>query len=137
MQNPDPLVAALAAERDFLCQYIERQSSPPPKHNCKSYASSLDPPTHSLVLLRFLFKTLSQRLKKNSARIDADLLLVRAWYSDSMLIAHSFVQQYFLEQAAKAWSLAPSQSTAGVCVNDAATTDSETYLNTGFNPSAV
>ena len=46
-----------------------------------------------------MFKALSQRLKKASSRTESDLMLVRAWYSDVMLIAHSHVQDYIFKQA--------------------------------------
>ena len=41
MASPDPLVAALAAERDFLCTFIERQSVPVHKKSDKSTAAAL------------------------------------------------------------------------------------------------
>ena len=96
--STDPIVAALAAERDFLCSYIEHQYTAPPKKAARNLIPEI--PYHALVQLRFIFKSLSIRIKKATARNEAELVLARSWYSDHMIIAQSFVQQRFVEQAA-------------------------------------
>ena len=103
--SSDPVVAALAAERDFVCSYIEHQYTAPPKKAAKNMIPEI--PYHALVQLRFMFKSLSIRLKKATARNEAELVLARSWYSDHMIIAQSFVQQHFVEQAALVMRGAP------------------------------
>ena len=100
MGNPDKVVAALAAERDFLCEYVEKQVTPPQKKGSKHSLAALEIPAHGLVWLRFIFKSLSQRIKRAAARNDAANLLVKCWYSDHLMVAHSMVQQYFVRTAA-------------------------------------
>ena len=91
MASSDKLVAALAAERDFLCGFVERQCAPPPKKG-KTQAY-VETPHHALLWLRAMFRSLSQRFKKASTRNEAELALIHAWYSDHMLIANSYCQQ--------------------------------------------
>ena len=100
--SPEPLVAAMAEERDFLCAYVERQCTPPTKKGARNELMQM--PRPALYWLRFIFKSLSQRIKKASARQEAELLLARAWYADHMVIAHSWVHQHIVESAAAAWS---------------------------------
>ena len=78
MMSSDPIVRALASEREFLCGFIEKQMTAPPKRGRKFELADLDSPVHALVWLRFMFKALSQRLKKAAARDDGDLMLVGA-----------------------------------------------------------
>ena len=64
-------------------------------------------PKPALYWLRYIFKSLSQRIKKVSARNEAKLVLARSWYADHMVIAHSWVHQHIVESAAAAWTAAP------------------------------
>ena len=99
MKSQDKLVAALACERDFLCSFVEKQLIAPPKRAKKFELTDLETPMHGLVWLRYMFKALSQRLKKASARSESDLMLVRAWYSDVMMLAHSHTQDHIFKMA--------------------------------------
>ena len=99
MASPDPLVAALAAERDFLCSWFEKQSTPIPKKVGK-HTMPLEVPLHALITLRHVFKSLSQRIKKASARAESDLMLIRAWYSDHIMLANSMAQQSLADATA-------------------------------------
>ena len=76
---------------------MEKQFVPPHKRSDKSQAA-LDTPHHVLVMLRFMMKSLSQRLKKAAARDEGSVLLVKAWYSDHMHFAQLSMQQYFNSQ---------------------------------------
>ena len=105
MNSDDKIVAALAAERDFLCKYIESQCVPPLKRKDKFVLDKTEVPYNARVHLRFMFKSLSQRLKKASARNEADLMLMRHWYGDHMAIAHTHTQQFIFEQASAAASM--------------------------------
>ena len=98
MNSDDRVVAALAAERDFLCKYIESQCVPPLKRKDKFVLDKTEVPYNARVHLRFMFKSLSQRLKKASARNEADLVLVRHWYGDHMAIARAHTQQFILSR---------------------------------------
>ena len=94
----DPIVAALASERDFLCDYIEKQVTPAPKRHQRNSVSALDPPEHVLVWLRYLFKSLSQRIKKAAARDEGATLLVKAWYSDHLTLSQSMMHAHYANQ---------------------------------------
>ena len=91
MASSDKLVAALAAERDFLCGYIERQFTPVPKRG-QAHAHA-DLPLHALILLRNMMKMLSHRLKEATARNEAQLALTLAWYGDIFTLVNSLSQQ--------------------------------------------
>ena len=120
MGNPDKLVAALAAERDFLCDYVEKQVTPPQKKGHKHSLPALNMPVHGLIWLRFIFKSLSQRIKRAAARNEAATLLVKSWYADHLAVAYSMVQDYFVCTAAAALRQpARSTGTPDVEVNQA------------------
>ena len=106
--SPEPLVAAMAEERDFLCSYVERQCTPPTKKGARNEVMQI--PRPALYWLRYIFKSLSQRIKKASARSEAELVLARSWYADHMIIAHSWVHQHIVESAAAAWSSPPARA---------------------------
>ena len=127
--NPDKLVAALASERDFLCEYVEKQVTPPQKKGAKHSLAALEIPAHGLVWLRFIFKSLSQRIKRAAARNDAANLLVKCWYADHLMVAHSMVQQYFVQTAASSVRHPlplPSHMTGDVQSNKRAKLDNNT-----------
>jgi hypothetical protein len=93
--SPEPLVAALASERDFLCEFIERQYTPVQKRGDRGKCATVnDVPEHALVMLRFMMKSLSVRLKKAAARDEPALMLVRAWYVDHMIFAETHMQEH-------------------------------------------
>ena len=116
MSSPDPLVAALASERDFLCAFVEKQQVPLHKKSGKGLMPSIETPYHALVSLRFAFKALSVRIKRAAALNEDDLILFRAWYSDVFAMAHSHTMNRFAMSAAEAWRqplAAPVESTRG------------------------
>ena len=98
-RSSDPLVAAMAHERGFLCDFIERQCAPPHKKSNRHSPEMLETPQHAVEWIYGIFKSLSQRYKKASARQEADLMLIRAWYCDRLMIAHSRAQQRVMEAA--------------------------------------
>ena len=75
MAMDNTVVKALAAERDYLCVFFERQLVPPRKRGGRNTAM-LEPPLHMSVALRFVFKQLSIRIKKESARDETQLMLM-------------------------------------------------------------
>ena len=105
-------MAAMAEERDFLCSYVERQCTPPTKKGARNEVMQI--PRPALYWLRCIFKSLSQRIKKASARNEAELVLARSWYADHMIIAHSWVHQHIVESAAAAWTVPPPRFPAPV-----------------------
>ena len=91
MNSQDKVVRALAAERDFLCNFVERQFTPVPKRG--QPRGHVEVPRNALYMLRNTFKSLSHRIKKASARNDNDLALIRAWYGDHLIVANTWCQQ--------------------------------------------
>ena len=91
MNSQDKVVRALAAERDFLCNFVERQFTPVPKRG--QPLGHVEVPRNALFMLRNTFKSLSHRIKKASARNDTDLALIRAWYGDHLIVANTWCQQ--------------------------------------------
>ena len=91
MNSQDKVVRALAAERDFLCNFVERQFIPVPKRG--QPLGHVEVPRNALHMLRNTFKSLSHRIKKASARNDNDLALIRAWYGDHLIVANTWCQQ--------------------------------------------
>ena len=108
MGSPDDLVGAWSAERDFLCAFIVKQCVPVHKKSAKN--ETLDTPYHALCWLRYTFKCLSVRMKKAAARNENDLIFIRAWYGDTLQLAHAQVQQHVALTAAEAWRNVPSSS---------------------------
>ena len=100
--SPDPLVAALAAERKFLCDWVEMQCTPVRKRG--GALVDQGPPYEATCWLRFIFKSLSLRIKKSAARDEAATLLVNSWYMDHLSLAHTMAQQHVVQSAAAAFT---------------------------------
>jgi hypothetical protein len=92
MKSADPLVAAMAAERDFLCNFFEGQCSPPHKKATRYSPVQMDVPHHAVQWLHGALKSLSQQYKKAAARQEAELMLIRTHYATHLMVAHSYVQ---------------------------------------------
>ena len=105
--NPDPLVAALASERVFLCDWIEKQCAPPPKKGSKNQAGPLEVPYEACVWLRYIFKSLSQRLKRSAARSEAATMIIKNWYVDHLSLANAMMSSHVVASAASALTTAP------------------------------
>ena len=100
--NPDPLVAALAMERLFLCNWVEKQCTPVPKRGAKYALGVPDAPYEAAEWLRCIFRSLSLRIKSAAARDTAANILVKTWYMDHLAIAHNMMSARVVQSAAAA-----------------------------------
>ena len=73
-----PLVAAMASERDFWCEYVENQFRPPIVRN-ESAITQPPIPQHAMVWLRFMLKSLSVRIKSVAAQDRVAIMLAKMW----------------------------------------------------------
>ena len=114
--NPDPLVAALAMERLFLCNWVEKQCTPVPKRGAKYALGVPEAPYEATEWLRCIFRSLSLRIKSVAARDTAANILVKTWYMDHLAVAHNMMSARVVQSAAAALH-APVQSSVAVHVD--------------------
>ena len=75
--NPDALVAALAHERLFLIEWVEKQSTPPQKRNARHALGVPDAPYEATEWVYCTFKSLSIKIKCTASRNEAANLLIK------------------------------------------------------------
>ena len=78
----DPLVAALAQERIFLCEWAESNFRPTQSEKQRRKGVSLEVPEFALRILRCTFKSLSTKIKNAASKDEDSEMMVKAWYAD-------------------------------------------------------
>ena len=78
----DPLVVALAQEHLFLCEWAEANFRPQANGKQKKVGDFPEVPETALKILRLTFKSLSNRVKHAAMRDEDSNLMVKAWYSE-------------------------------------------------------
>ena len=110
--NPDQLVAALAMERLFLCNWVEKQCTPVPKRGAKYSLGVPEAPYEATEWLRCIFKSLSLRIKSVAARDTAANILIKTWYMDHLTVARNMMSSRVVQSAASALHAPLHQSTS-------------------------
>ena len=104
--NPDMVVSALAKERLFLCDWIEKRNTPSQKRGSRLALGIPDAPYEATVWLRCLFRSMSLQIKSAAARNEEANMLVRMWYMDHLVVAHNMMYNMMVRSAASAAQMA-------------------------------
>ena len=100
--NPDAIVAAMAKERLFLCDRIEKRNTLSQKRSSRHALGIPDAPYEATVWLRCLFRSMSLQIKCAAARNEEANMLVRMWYMDHLVVAHNMMYNTMVRSAASA-----------------------------------
>lgn len=78
----DSLVAALAQERIFLCEWAESTFRPTLSEKQRRKSETPELPEFALRILRCTLKSLSTKIKNAASKDDDAEMMVKAWYAD-------------------------------------------------------
>ena len=106
----DNLVAALAKERLFLCEYMDAKYRPAPSEKQRKLGVFPELPDFALRILRCTLKSLSMKIKNAAAQNANADLMAKAWYSEHFAWATNWSVMQIVAQVPSASSSYQSQS---------------------------